>query len=220
MARPIFDPFWSAYERSWRYYKQNWRTYNAVLYEMCESHPGHRTMDEVVAKVGLISRAYAAGLERHALPNGEGAIIDVAKTLVAKAPEVEALIQQARGAASDGNDLDRTNLSVVVHVHGSLQRITAVATRSSVRSWVSKYLHFHVPGTPIFDSRAEVVLRARFHRRGGRNTHFSCPDGGDFQYWSFCNRFLSMWIEAGKLGVPRTVKRLDQHLLYLADGGE
>jgi len=211
------EGFWSTYQESWDYYEETWETYNTVLYDMCAVRPTHDSLKDVVAKVGIVARAYAAGLERHGDPDGPGAIVGVSRALHRSAGEVDGLLSELRGVAGDDDALDLAGLTEMVRIHGAVQRLTADATRSAVRSWVSKYLHFHAPGVPLFDSRARTELDARYDRRKARNKHFPRPEGADFQYWSFCNRFLSMWLEARDIGLDVSVRRLDQHLLYRAD---
>jgi len=213
------EGFWRRYDEAWSYYQATWVTYNDVLYSMCRDRPGHSALPDVVAKVGIVARAYAAGLERHGDPDGPGAVVGVARALTDNCKEVDALVSELKSVAGTGEVVGHRELLEVVRVHGRIQALVASATRSSVRSWVSKYLHFHAPGVPIFDSRARGVLEGRYDRRKARNRHFRRPDSADYHYWSFCNRFLSMWLEARSHGLDVSVRRLDQYLLYLADSG-
>jgi hypothetical protein len=41
-----------------------WDLGNSVLYDLCRKHPSHKTADEILAKVWLIGRSYAASIER------------------------------------------------------------------------------------------------------------------------------------------------------------
>lgn len=41
-----------------------WDLGNRVLYDLCQSHPEHTRDDEIVAKIWLIGRSYAASIER------------------------------------------------------------------------------------------------------------------------------------------------------------
>ncbi len=213
----VGDGFWSRYRESWGFYEHTWETYNEVLYEMCAARPGHDSMKDVVAKVGIVARAYAAGLERHGDPDGPGAIVGVSRTLQQAAPTVDKLMEELQKVAGKDDALVAGNLAHIVRIHGEFQRLTSDATRSAVRSWVSKYLHFHAPGVPLYDSRACRMLQARYDLRRSCNRHFAMPQAADKKYWGFCNRFLSMWREGASLGLPVTVRRLDQFLLYLAD---
>ena len=44
--------------------KAVWQLANGILYDLCKKHPLHKKRDEVIAKVWLIGRSYAASLER------------------------------------------------------------------------------------------------------------------------------------------------------------
>ena len=212
--------FWASYEDSWTYYQRAWRVYNEVLYEMCAARPGHGSLGDVVAKVGIVARAYAAGLERHGDPEGPGAIVGVATLLHQHSDEVDTLIAELRRVAGTGDEFNAEIGSAVVAMHGKFEAIVRDATNNghSVRSWSSKYLHFHAPGVPLYDSRARGVVKARYDLRRVRNQHFPSPDEGDYKYSQFVNAFLSLWVEASELGLPVTVRRLDQFLLWTADG--
>ena len=41
-----------------------WDLGNKVLYDLCSCHPHHKTDEEIIAKVWLIGRSYAAAIER------------------------------------------------------------------------------------------------------------------------------------------------------------
>ena len=41
-----------------------WDVGNEVLYDLCRQYPGHSQVDQIVAKIWLIGRAYAAAIER------------------------------------------------------------------------------------------------------------------------------------------------------------
>ena len=49
---------------------------NSVLYAMCEESPSHRGRGAIRAKVVIIGRTYASGLERHC-KGGLGPVVDV-----------------------------------------------------------------------------------------------------------------------------------------------
>lgn len=46
----------------------DWGGVDQVLYGICHGHPGHSSRRAVSAKVALIDRVYAAGLERRSYP--------------------------------------------------------------------------------------------------------------------------------------------------------
>ena len=41
-----------------------WWLGNNVLYDLCRAYPNHKTPEEIVAKIWLIGRSYAAAIER------------------------------------------------------------------------------------------------------------------------------------------------------------
>ena len=41
-----------------------WDLGNKVLYDLCSSYPYHKTDEEIIAKIWLIGRSYAAAIER------------------------------------------------------------------------------------------------------------------------------------------------------------
>lgn len=41
-----------------------WDMGNQVLYDLCRRHPGHSEPGEILAKIWLIGRSYAAAIER------------------------------------------------------------------------------------------------------------------------------------------------------------
>jgi hypothetical protein len=48
-----------------------WRVGNEVLYELCRTKPAHTDEAEVIAKIWLIGRCYAAAIERRKTNLGE-----------------------------------------------------------------------------------------------------------------------------------------------------
>jgi hypothetical protein len=45
-------------------YKQNWALLNGILYKMCKDYRSHKDLSAINAKVWIIGRAYATGIER------------------------------------------------------------------------------------------------------------------------------------------------------------
>lgn len=211
------DDEWEVYEEAWDHYEETWWVFSEVLVDMCRTYPGHQHLAEVVAKVGISARAYAAGLERHGDGSGAGTIVNIAQALQSRHELVDNLIDQLRGLGVGG--LDASMLEQVVQIHGEFLKICSEVTRdgNAVRSWASKYLFFHAQCVPIYDSRANTILRSWYSLRGKRNWHFDMPEGADTEYYAFCNRFLSLWDDAVDDGKEVSVRRLDQYLLYWYD---
>ena len=211
---------WPSYDQAQDVYEAYWTTYNEVLYDLARSRPGHEHLQDVVAKVGIISRAYAAGAERHAT-NG---IAGLASHLHANRVAVEDIIGALQEAAGSAELYSPASGYTAVAQHGRFCELMAGATRGAnwLPSFASKYLHFHAPGVPIFDSRAGWRIRQSdfYPFRGRSMRRFPKPAVCDGRYYKFCNQFLVMWDDAVAAGIDVSVRRLDQYLLYLVDSDQ
>ena len=79
------------------------------------------------------------------------------------------------------------------------------------RSFAAKYLHFHCPVVPIYDSYAAAGLGKLVHW-DARDVPFGQPTGGDPEYWAFCLRFLRFYNDCRDAGRTLSVKGLDAYL--------
>jgi hypothetical protein len=182
-----------------------------VLYGICERHPDHSDRRAVTAKVALVDRAYSAGLERQVKPDeGEQAIVKIAAFMLARASDVDEIITNLDALCEP---LDETAMTAIVDQHGRfttlLRRVTARDT--APRSFAAKYLHFHRPVVPIYDSYAAVRLGALVPWDASYEP-FEQPSGSDDVYWSFCTRFFRLYDACVKADLSVTVKRLDTYL--------
>lgn len=107
----------------------------------------------------------------------------------------------------------------LVELHGRFTRfLMGVTTDSKApRSFAAKYLHFHNPIVPIYDSYAAAGIIKRV-RWDSRIVPFSCPDEGDAEYHQFCVRFWRLYDACRRQGVDVTVKSLDT-LLWAVPAG-
>jgi hypothetical protein len=210
---------WPSYTAAQDAYGRLWHAYNDVLYRMCAESPRHTVLADVVAKVGIIARAYATQLERHASRDGDGAIIDVATALHHVGDELDERIDALRPRAGHDEALGLDTLADLVQLHAWVgERVSSVLRgENSSPSFVSKYLHFHLPAVPIYDSRARTVVNGFYPAYGNRNKHLPRIRGADAAYHDFCNRFWSLWSEAERDGLTPSTRRLDQYLLYCHD---
>jgi len=211
---------WPHYAEAQSTYATHWTRYNEVLYSLAAEHPGHTNLPDVVAKVGIISRSYAAGAERHAA-NG---FVGLAEHLHANAILVDQIVAGLQTTAGAPEVYDSVSALASVTEHGRLCKLLAGATRGGnwLPSFASKYLHFHAPGVPIFDSRAAWRIRQPdFYPFRGRSVRrFTPPRVFDGRYYKFCNQFLAMWDDAVAAGLAVSVRSLDQYLLYLVDSNK
>jgi hypothetical protein len=186
---------------------------------MCRTYPGHEDVGGIRAKVLIIGRTYATGLERHT----EGGLPTVAAATVA------ALRGQRRWLDPKLDELRRKsplpsleNVGALAQVHGRLCQALQTATRDDhvPRSFVSKYVHFHAPIFPIFDSRANNVLKSRAWYPWQRTWTRSrvMPEGADPLYWQHCVRVAHMAADWRNAQLRPTSRMLDVYLLaWLAE---
>lgn len=135
------------------YYEQSkkmnelWYVSNNVLYEMCKKYPAHTDSSEVVAKIFVIGRSYAASIERTENDN----------VYEKKIPEL---------VSKHGKDIDsallkcnKTNPQQIFTTYDLVLTSFHKVSDKWNRSLASKYLHFHQPENfYIMDSRAKKGL--------------------------------------------------------------
>ncbi len=103
-----------------------WRVGNALLYELCSRYPDHLTESEIIAKVWLIGRTYAAAIERGKgdtvgldITNDKFYVQHVAPAL--QRSRLDAIIARLR----DFKRPDQSNVTAVLHAHSYLTRLFA-----------------------------------------------------------------------------------------------
>lgn len=181
---------------------------NRVLYDMCDAAPSHHEPSQVRAKVVIIGRSYASGLERH-LSRGLDAVTDA---LVASHRWLGDALGDLRGH-EDHVPTD-ARLAAITGLHARLLRKLEPLTRNgnSVRSFVSKYLHFHAPVVPIYDQYADAALSDWYTWRDGPKS--AMPKGVDEPYWRHCVRTAFVADEWQRLGIgPATARRIDDYAI-------
>jgi hypothetical protein len=136
-----------------------WDTSNQILYDLCQTHPKHTSVDVIIAKVLLIGRVYAAAIERRrnkeeANKNENFYVDSVAPSILHS--DIDSWLQESRNVIG-GND---ARLEVLTSVHARVTSLFNFITNLDKRSLASKYLHFHVPQLfYIYDSRAVKGIR-------------------------------------------------------------
>jgi hypothetical protein len=192
-------------------YEASWKPVDSELYDLCRRRAGHDDFADVYTKVAVIGRVYEAGVAR--AWRGEGD------------PESEVtgvLIQHAdliqNGLAHFGNrSFDRQAAAWIVELHGHLARAISLRTDGVfLASFVSKYLHFHSPVVPIYDSNAQAAI-GRFVDRALagpiRDALGTLPEWAR-AYRNFVASFVVLYERAhAETPLKPTVKELD-HLLW------
>lgn len=190
-----------------------WDVGNGVLYDLCRRYPAHRRVDEIVAKLWLIGRTYAAAIERRRVKTaftGDAFYIDyVAPKLIAWN------IDRSLSGLAGHSDIDDASLAGILSAHRALTDAFCKLTRLDKRSLASKYLHFHYPHLFfIYDTRADAALRRLSVPHNGK----AVADGdADRVYRVFCLKCLALRDEVETAhGVRLTPRHLDNLLLAVA----
>jgi len=197
-------------------YQEKWREADAVLYKLCRRHPTHTEASAVYAKVCIIGRVYATGIERHvATHNGQGRAMDVlGRALHESATQIDTLLADLNNVAGR---LTVDALRNAVEKHGAFCRVLAAITRGSnaVRTFAAKYLHFHVSAIPMLDNLAMGQARKLCRFRPGIQA-FVPPNGCDVAYYRYVLRFWQLYQEAVELNLEPTARKLDYYLWFSA----
>lgn len=195
--------------------EREWARYDDVLYRMCQDFPGHRDAASVNAKVGIIARAYATGIERkiRSRRTQGSSLLQLTEFIAKHGAQVDAALAPLRRLTEP---LKAEKLKLIVEKHGALVEMLKplLRDRQASRSFWSKYLHFHCPLVPIYDSYVAGALPSII--RWNRALEVFHPEGPvDDVYCWYAMRFLALY-QIVRKGRPRyTVKELDFYLLGL-----
>lgn len=134
-----------------------WRVGNEVLYDLCRSRPDHKSEADVIAKVWLIGRSYAAAIERRRNKtdtNDNFYVSCVAPMMISS--KIDSWISSAKRAGLSQQD----RWANLLQAHHNTTQLFWEITGLEKRSLASKYLHFHAPDIfYIYDTRAVESLR-------------------------------------------------------------
>lgn len=130
---------------------------------------------DVSTKVAIIGRVYEADVARTWRGKGDPET-EVTRVLIEQADLVRTGLHSL-----ENRSFDRQTAAEIVELHGHVAR--AISHRTDgvfLASFVSKYLHFHCPTVPIFDSNARP--RSASSLTGGWSTRSVrrwpiCPSG-------------------------------------------
>lgn len=207
----ILPPDQAELDASWERFDDDWGGVDDILYQLCRDHPGHETRRVVTAKLALVGRVYAAGLERRVTPPaGEQAITVIAEHVLKYGSQVDDLIH---GLDAVREPLDAVSMATIVAEHGRLMTLLQKCSTDgkAPRSFASKYLHFHQPAVPIYDEYARQKLSRLVHWERSY-VAFDPPACGDRDYWDYCIRFFRLYDGCRAAGLRVSVKTLDVYL--------
>ncbi len=190
---------------------RTWQLGNDCLYSLCEKNPHHKNVDEVVAKLWLIGRSYAAALERR--KNKRKKDPEFYEFIAAPAI-IESDIDLKLKAIRKYSEISEAALQTITDIHSYLTGIFYKLTNQYKVSLASKYLHFHFPKHFfLLDSRAQKGLR-----KIAKGLRVSIEFQDDYWYGHFSAKLLSIrqYIK-DKRGINLTPREIDTLLLMIAD---
>lgn len=139
-------------------YKTRWNLANDILYSMCNKYPKHDNADEIVAKIWLIGRSYAAAIERRKNAigyKGDFYYDTVAPAMKKHGTDIDKKIQALNNAKTE-----LEQLIALFDAHAYLTNIFKDLTNLEKRSLAAKYLHFHCKDKVyIYDSIASAGIK-------------------------------------------------------------
>ncbi len=194
-------------------YRSNWDVFDKTLYTLCDKHTSHADLGATNAKLWLIGRALATGVERHVPKSkGQGSSLDkMAAHLHRNSREADELIQRLRAISEP---LDSSKLADIVGLHGKFCKLVSRIARSSLASFASKYLHYHSRVVPIFDKFVFEEARRR-HSEDGLIT-FAKPKGAISGYYYYALCFWQLYSKLRRLTKPVNVRLAEGYIGRLA----
>jgi len=189
---------------------KKWMLGNNILYKMCLDYPNHIDPEEIRAKIWLIGRSYAASIERR---SNKKHINDDFYDYV-----VEEFIKFNKETKFDfklqslnNKEFDEDTLKEILRIHHELTQFFKELTGKEKRSLASKYLHFHVPIFPIYDSRAKNSINTLIKGKDSNEL-------GDREYSKFCHKIILLYnLIKEKTGRSPTLREIDTFLVKSAN---
>lgn len=192
----------------------NWAVLERTLYDLCQQQPGHADRAGSNAKLWLIGRGFATGIERQIKSKGgQGSSM---QTLCDHVHDNHASIDEVAGLLTSVEEpLDEEKLKAIATAHGRLCRLLRPVLRKGVspRSFAAKYLHFHCPAVPIYDRYAVWKLTKTCRWRREFNLYGKPREADDDYHW-FLLRFWQLYQAARAIRPNVTVRQLDMYLLW------
>lgn len=207
------------YRKAQEEYLSIYSNTDEILYEMCKRWPDHKNLGKVRAKVRIIGRVYGAGLERKGKDKSKGIYETIAEVFYKNRTWIDKSIKDLRKIKSP-----KSAEGKILLLHGNLLRFIRQGTRSRLkyRSFVSKYLHFHIPIVPIFDSLASENINCSVWYPWKKVNDKICKtvnwdERYDRPYFKFFGQFMLYYADIKKQRLkPSSVKNADYYLTYWA----
>ena len=189
---------------------KKWMLGNNILYKMCSDHPNHTDPEEIRAKIWLIGRSYAAAIERrtkktHINDDFYDYVVQEFIKFNSKNNFDEKL------SRLKNKEFNKETLKEIILIHYEITKFFKELTGKEKRSLASKYLHFHVPIFPIYDSRAKNSINKIIKGKVNNLT-------GDEEYEKFCNKILFLYdLIKNQTGKTPTLREIDTYLIKIAN---
>lgn len=184
-----------------------WHFGNKVLYDLCADFPEHGDLSQVIAKVWLIGRSYAAAIERGRKrgDQNDDFYVETVGPLIVNSGLDKWLKEVRKISLCTENQLE------FVQCHENTMELFRDISGLKKRSLASKYLHFHQPEVFfIYDSRAARGL-SKFSKTVGRASR---SNSGDDDYRKFFEKCLRLRDAIkSKYSVHLTPRDIDNILL-------
>lgn len=205
------------YERATQDYLRTWKIIDEVLYRLCGDHPKHTDHLSVTAKVVIIGRTYATGIERHVSTKGKqgSSIGQVVELFFTRGTDIDQWLGSLEQIAEP---LTISSIEKILYVHQLILNVSSSLTKDgeAARSFVSKYMHFHNPVVPIYDNIADTFLPKLVRLR---RDQIVSVEHADATYAAYVSRFFRLYGLASK-HLPVTVRLLDYYLIWKKENGQ
>jgi hypothetical protein len=197
-------------------YQESYKALDEVLYELPRLYPGHSTRSSINIKLNIIGKTYDTGIARAIKSKGGpgSSMTQLENHFWDNREFIEERFKELAGITAP---LDPQKLEQIVKLHGLLMANIIKITRKGIRprSFVSKYMHFHCPQVPIYDSFASEILCELVPWKDDLEI-FELPKKADEWYWEYSLRFYELYNKIRKERKDATVKQVDCYLLWEA----
>ena len=197
------------------------RLSDKTLYDLCGKYPKHEKRAHIHAKIWLIARAMATGIERHIKSDKTqtGTALDKLERYIQRnSSDMEDIFKNLHRITGT---LSEDSLTNIVSCHGrflkllsSIVKKSKLGRSSTVRSFAAKYMHFHSPLVPIYDNVNATKLKSLYPLRELRNSEM--PENADREYFRFVERLRRLASELNLNLRRRCIRDLDHYLRVLS----
>jgi len=204
------------FDKAVQNYQSFYKAIDEVLYELPRQYPGHSLKENIIVKLNIIGKTYDTGIARAIKTKGDpgSSMTQLENHFWNNREFIDGLFNELSGITAP---LEPQKLEQIVKLHGLLLRNIMKITRKNrrPRSFVSKYMHFHCPEVPIYDSYASEIMTSLVHWNDDIEI-FDIPSGADEWYWDYSMRFYELYHTIRKQRPDATVKLVDCYLLWEA----